>query len=391
MSANSLRVLVAALATFCVAAASHAQTPIKIGFISTLSGQAGTLGQDIYDGFMLGIEQNGGKLGGVPVQVLKEDDQFKPDVGAQVAQKLIEKENVSIITGVAASNVLMAVYRPITEKQVFLIGSNGGPSPIAGAQCSPYLFIASWQVDGFAEVMGKYATDKGYKKVLLIAPNYQAGKDALSGFKRFYKGAVVDEIYTGLSQPDFSAEIAQIASSKPDAVYAFFPGTLGVNFVRQYQQAGLLKTLPLLTSGVVDGTTLPALKETALGVLGGQFWAPDTNNPVSHQFVEAFEKKYGRIPSNFAAQGFDSALLLDSAIGKVKGNVSDKPAFMAALQQGSTKSVRGTLRFNNNHIPINDWYVFEVAKDAKGRVSLKTIATPLKDHEDAYHTQCAMK
>jgi branched-chain amino acid transport system substrate-binding protein len=381
-----------ALTAYGLSAGAYAQqAPIKIGFMSTLSGQAGSLGQDIYDGFMLAIEQNGGKLGGVPVQIFKEDDQFKPDVGTQAAQKLIDKENVSIITGVAASNVLMAVARPITERQVFLIGSNGGPSPLAGAQCSPYLFIASWQVDGFAEVVGKYATDNGYKNVFLIAPNYQAGKDALSGFKRFYKGEVADEIYTGLGQPDFSAEIAQIAAKKPDAVYAFFPGTLGVNFVRQYQQAGLLKTVPLLTSGVVDGTTLPALKETALGVIAGQFWAPDTNNPVSLQFVDAFEKKYNRIPSNFAAQGYDSALLLDSAIAKVKGNVADKPAFMAALAQGSAKSVRGTLRFNNNHMPINDWYVFEVAKDAKGRVSLKTIATPLKDHQDAYHASCPMK
>ena len=391
MSARRFKLVAFALASFCVAVASQAQAPIKIGFISSLSGPVGTLGQDIYDGFMLAIEENGGKLGGVPVQVLKEDDQFKPDVGSQAAQKLMEKENVSIITGVAASNVLMAIYRPITEKQVFLVGSNGGPSPLAGAQCSPYLFIPSWQVDGIAEVVGKYATDKGYKKVLLIAPNYQAGKDALTGFKRFYKGAIADEIYTGITQPDFSAEIAQIASSKPDAVYAFFPGSLGVNFVRQYQQAGLLKTLPLLTSGVVDGTTLPALKETALGVIGGQFWGPDTDNPVSRQFVEAFEKKYGRIPSNFAAQGYDSALLLDSAIAKVKGNVSDKAAFTAALQQGSAKSVRGTLKFSNNHVAINDWYVFEVARDPKGRVSLKTIATPLKNQEDAYHTQCAMK
>ncbi len=390
MVATGFKAIAAAVVMGCLPLVAQAQAPLKIGFISTLSGQAGSLGQDIYDGFMLAIEQNGGKLGNVPVQVLKEDDQFKPDVGTQAAQKLIEKENVSIITGVAASNVMMAIYRPITEKQVFLIGSNGGPSPLAGAQCSPYLFIASWQVDGLAEVMGKYAVDKGYKKLVLIAPNYQAGKDAMSGFKRFYTGPVADELYTGLTQPDFSAEIAQIAAAKPDAVYAFFPGTLGVNFVRQYQQAGLLKTVPLLTSGVVYGTTLPALKETALGVIGGQFWAPDTNNPVSLQFVDAFEKKYNRIPSNFAAQGYDSALLLDSAIGKVKGNVADKPAFMAALKQGSAKSVRGTLKFNNNHVPINDWYVFEVARDAKGRVSLKTIGTPLKNHQDAYHTQCTM-
>jgi len=368
-----------------------AQAPLKIGFLGTFSGPIGTLGQDQYDGFMLGVEQNGGKLGGVPVQILKEDDQFKPDVATQIVQKLIEKENVPIIVGVAGSNVMMAVYKPITDKQVFLIGSNAGPSPMAGAQCSPFFFSTSWQNDGYAEVVGKYATDKGYKKMVLIGPNYQAGKDALAGFKRFYKGQVIDEIYTPLNQPDFSAEISQIASAKPDAVYAFFPGSLGVNFVRQYQQAGLLKSLPLLTSNVVDGTTMPALKETALGVIGGQFWAPDTDNPASKQFVDAFEKKYNRIPSNFAAQGYDSALLLDAALAKVKGNVSDKKALEAALKAGTNKSIRGTLKFNSNHFPINDWYVFEVAKDAKGRVNLKTLATPLKDHKDAYYTQCAMQ
>jgi len=368
-----------------------AQTPLKIGFLGTFSGAVGQLGQDLYDGFMMVVEQGGGKLGGVPVQIIKEDDQFKPEVATQLVQKLIERENVPIITGIAGSNVMMAVYKPIVEKQVFMIGTNAGPSPMAGAQCSPFAFFASWQGDGIAEVVGKYATDKGYKNVVLIAPNYQAGKDTLTGFKRFYKGTVADEIYTPLNQPDFSAEITQIAAKAPDAVYAFFPGSLGVNFVRQYQQAGLLKTLPLLTSGVVDGTTLPALKETALGVIAGQFWAPDTDNPTSRQFVEAFEKKFNRIPSNFAAQGYDTAQLLDAALARVKGNVADKKAFEAALKAGTTKSVRGTLRFNNNHFPINDWYTFEVAKDAKGRVNLKTIATPLKDHQDAYHTQCAMQ
>jgi len=395
MAAGRRKAAALALAMVCVAGVraveAQAQAPIKIGYLGTFSGAVGTLGQDLYDGFMLAIEQNGGKLGGVPVQVIREDDQFKPEVATQLVQKLIEKDGVPIIAGVAGSNVMMAVYKPITDKQVFLIGQNAGPSPMAGAMCSPYFFSASWQGDGIAEVVGKYATDKGYKKVFLIAPNYQAGKDTLTGFKRFYKGEIVDEIYTGLTQPDFAAEIAQISAKKPDAVYAFFPGSLGVNFVRQYQQAGLLNVVPLLTSGVVDGTTLPALKETALGVIGGQFWAPDTDNPVNRQFVDAFEKKFGRIPSNFAAQGYDSALLLDAAIARVKGNVSDKAAFEAALKQGSTKSVRGALKFNNNHFPVNDWYTFEVAKDAKGRVSLKTIATPLKDHKDAYYTQCTMK
>jgi branched-chain amino acid transport system substrate-binding protein len=378
-------------AALLVSAQTFAQAPIKIGFVAVLSGPQGALGQDQYDGFMMVVERNGGKLGGVPVQILKEDSQLKPEVATQVVQKLIEKEKVSIITGITFSNEMMAVHKPITEKEVFLIGSNTGPSPFAGAQCSPYQFIVSWQNDMMSEVVGKYANDKGYKRVMALTPNYQAGKDYVAGFKRIYKGQIIDEIYTPLNQPDFSAELTQVAASKPDAVYIFYPGGLGVNFIRQYQQAGLLGKIPLFSTGTVDGTTLPALKETALGVVAGAFWGPDLNNPANKRFVEEFEKKFNRIPSQYAAQSYDAAQLLDSAIAKVKGNVSDKKSFMTALRAADFASVRGKLRFNNNHFPIQDMYVFEVAKDAKGRVSLKTLDTPFKDHKDAYHALCPLK
>jgi branched-chain amino acid transport system substrate-binding protein len=381
---------VLALAGSFLAGAAQAQEPLKIGYVNTFSGPIGPMGQDMYDAFMLAVEQSGGKLGGVPVEIIKHDDQFKPEVATQIVQKLIEKDKVQIITGLGGSNVLMAVARPIAEKEVFLIGANAGPSPLAGAQCSPYRYIVSWQNDSWAEAAGKYAADQGYKRMVLVATNYQAGKDAIAGFKRYYKGTVIDEIYPGVTQPDFSAELTQIAAAKPDAVFAFVP-TGAVNFIRQYQQAGLTKSVPLVTVGMADGISLPALKDSALGIHSVHFWAPDVDNAVSRYFVETFEKKYGRIPSNNAAQSYDSALLLDAAIGKVKGNVADKKAFMAALKQGSTKSVRGTLRFDNNNFPINDWYAFNVVKDTQGRVNLKTVATPLKNHQDAYHTQCLMK
>jgi branched-chain amino acid transport system substrate-binding protein len=386
---NHVKLLLAAM--LACAGAAHAQAPIKIGFIAELSGPQGALGQDQYDAFMMVVERNGGKLGGVPVEVIREDSQLKPEVATQIVDKLIEKENVPIITGITFSNVMMAIHKKITDKEVFLIGSNAGPAPIAGAQCSPYAFITSWQNDSQAEVVGKYATDKGYKRVLGMAPNYQAGKDFIAGFKRFYKGEVVDEIYTPLNQPDFSAELAQVAAKKPDAVYVFYPGGLGVNFVRQYKQAGLAGKIPLLSTSTTDGSTLPAQKEDALGVISGTFWGPDFNNPVSKKFVEDFEKKFNRIPSQYAAQSYDAALLLDSAIAKVKGNVADKKAFMAALKAADFKSLRGDFKFNNNNFPIQDMYVFEVAKDAKGRVNLKTVSAPLKDHQDAYHTQCKSK
>ena len=370
---------------------AQAQMPIKIGFMAELSGPQGAIGQDQYDAFMLVVERNGGKLGGVPVTILKEDSQLKPDVATQIVQKLIERDKVSIITGVTFSNVMMAIHKPITEKEIFLIGSNAGPAPIAGAQCSPYQYIVSWQNDTQAEVVGQYATDKGYKRVVGMAPNYQTGKDFMAGFKRYYIGEIVDEIYTPLYQPDFSAELTQVAASKPDAIFIFYPGGLGVNFVRQFQQAGMLGKIPLLTSSSMDASNLNALKESSLGVIAGTFWGTDFSNAASKQFVEAFEKKLNRIPSQFAAQSYDAAQLLDSAIAKVKGNVSDKKALMAALSSADFSSVRGSFKFNNNHFPIQDMHIFEVAKDAKGRVNLKAIATPLKNHQDAYHAQCALK
>jgi branched-chain amino acid transport system substrate-binding protein len=387
---NAALILAAVVGLAALDSSRAQQGPIKIGFMAELSGPQAVLGQDQYDAFMLVVEQNGAKLGGVPVSVLREDTQLKPDVAAQIAQKLIQKENVSIITGITFSNIMLAVHKPITEKEVFLIGSNAGPEQIAGAQCSPYQFIVSWQTGDQAEAVGKYAADKGYKRMFALAPNYQAGKDLVAGFKRDYREPLVDEIYVPLNQMDFSAELAQISAARPDAVYVFLPGALGINFLRQYQQAGLLGTIPVLSTATADGTTLPALKESALGVIAGSNWGPDFDNPVSRKFVDDFEKKYNRIPSQFAAQSYDAALLLDASLRKVKGNVADKKALMAALKAAEFKSVRGHFKFNNNHFPIQDMHVFEVAKDASGRVSLRTLATPLKDHQDAYHAQCPL-
>lgn len=379
------------LASLAMFAPAQAQTPLKIGFLGEMSGPQGALGQDQYDAFMLVVERNGGKLGGVPVEVLREDTQLKPEVATQIVQKLLERDQVPIITGVTFSTVLNAIYRPIDEKKVFLILSNAAPSSFAGAECSPYRFVTSWQNDQQAEVVGAYASEKGYKRIALMVPNFQGGRDYVSGFKRYFKGEVVDEIFTSLSQSDFSAELSRVAAARPDAVFAFYPGGLGINFIRQYQQLGLLGTVPLLSASTVDGINLRAQKETALGVISGSFWGPDFNTPASKEFVEQFEKKYNRIPSQYAAQSYDAALLLDSALKKTGGNVTNKEALMAALKAADFKSVRGDFKFNHNNFPIHDMHVFEVAKDDKGRVSLKTIGTPLKAHPDAYHSQCPLK
>ncbi|MCC6250427.1 MAG: ABC transporter substrate-binding protein [Rubrivivax sp.] len=388
MNASKYRAIAIAV-TAILATAAHAE--VKIGFLGTFSGAAAALGQDQYDGFMLALEQKGGKLGGAAVKIVKEDDQLKPDLGVQLVRKLIESDKVDLVTGVTFSNVMMAVAKPLAAAEMLFVGSNAGPAPLAGKDCNANFFFTSFQNDNQAEVLGKYAADKGYKKMMLLAPNYQSGRDQVAGFKRYYKGSVAAEVFTQLNQPDYSAELAQVQAVQPDAIFAFFPGGMGVNFVKQMNQAGLLKKMPVLTVSTTDGTTLPALKDDALGVLAGAAWGPDLPNPANKAFVAAFEQKYKRIPSQYAAQGFDAALAIDSALTKTKGSAADKAALRGALRAADFAAVVGGLKFNHNGFPIQDQHVFQVAKDAQGRVSLKTVATPLPALRDAYSGECALK
>lgn len=380
-------VMVAGLAAMGLSAQAQS---VKIGFMGTLSGPAGALGQDQYDAFMLGIEHLGGKLGGATVQVVKEDDQLKADLGVQLAQKLMERDKVDIITGVTFSNVMMAIHKPITDANVLLVGSNAGPSPLTGKGCHKNFFSTSWNNDSLHESMGQHATDTGYKKVYLLAPNYQAGKDALSGFKRMYKGSVIDEVYTTVNQPDYSAEIAQLQAAKPDAIYVFYPGGMGVNFVKQYQQAGLLGKLPMLSTSTVDGTTLPALKDIALGAVTGSPYSPDIDNPQNKKFVDDFKKKFNRVPSLYAAQSYDAAMLINAALAKTGGRADNRDTLRAALKSAEFKSVAGPFKFNTNQFPIRNFYRVDVAKDATGQAAFVNKGVVLKDHADAYYKDCAL-
>ncbi len=367
-----------------------AQEPIKIGFIGTMSGPGGALGQDQYDAFMLALEQKDGKLGGVPVSVIREDDQLKPDVGVQAATKLLKSDKVDIVTGVTFSNVMMAIHKPITDAQVFFIGSNAGPAPIAGKQCSPYFFSTSWDNDMLHEAGGQLTSDLGYKNLYVMAANYQAGRDAVSGFKRNYTGKVIDEVYTQVNQPDYSAEIAQLQAAAPDAVYVFYPGGMGINFVKQYRQAGLLGKIPLISAASIDGSTLPALKALAVGVITSAPYAPDLDNAQNKQFVQAFEKAYKRTPSMYAAQSYDAASLLDSAITKVNGNLTDKEAFRTALKAADFQSVRGSFKFDSNQFPDAGFYRVDVVAGADG-AKLKAISPITIKTRANFAAQCPMK
>ncbi|WP_395681391.1 ABC transporter substrate-binding protein [Inquilinus sp.] len=362
---------------------------LKIGFMATLSGPPAALGQHMRDGFQLGVKELGGTLGGLPTEVVVEDDELKPDVAVNKVRKLLESDQVDIVVGVVFSNVMMAIAKPVTDAEKILISPNAGPSPLAGKGCSPYFFSVSYQNDQNHEVMGKYAQDKGWAKVALIAPNYQAGKDALAGFKRHYKGEVAEEIYTQVNQQDFSAELAKIAAAEPQAVFVFMPGGSGVNLVRQYRQAGLADRIPFLSAFTVDETTLPATKDAALGLFAGAQWAPNLDNPANKAFVAAFEKEYGYEPALYAANGYDAAKLIDAAIRQAGGK-TDAETLKTAIRDAKWASVRGDFSWNKNNFPVQDFYLTEVVKRDDGKIVTSRVSTVFPHYGDAYADQCSM-
>lgn len=374
-----------------LSASASAEEPVKIGFISTFSGPSGQLGQELLDGFNLGIKSVGGKLGGRTVEVIKGDDQAKPDVGRQLADKMIESDRVQVITGINFSNVMLAVAKPVLDSGAFIFSVNAGPSQYAGKLCNAHYFNESFQNDTLPEAMGLYLNSKQAKRVYLMAPNYPAGKDFLAGFKRTFKGQIAGEVYTAFGQLDYAAEIAQLRAAKPDAVFFFYPGGMGINFVKQYAQAGLTKEVKLYgPSFSLDQTVLPGMGDAAIGAYASAFWTEDFDNPASKKFVADFEAAYGRVPSPNAANAYDGARILDAALTSIGGKIEDKAAFRKALENVKFDSLRGHFRFNTNHYPIQDSYLAEIVKDAKGRPTMKKLELIKADQADSYASQCHM-
>ncbi|MFY0310663.1 ABC transporter substrate-binding protein [Leisingera sp. D0M16] len=377
---KTIRMLAMAAAIPALATAAQAET--KIGMITTLSGGGAGLGVDVRDGFMLAIEQDGRE----GVEVVIEDDQRKPDVAVQIADRMIQSEKVDIMTGIIWSNLAMAVVPAATAQNVFYLSPNAGPSALAGKRCHPNYFNVAWQNDNLHEAAGAYANEAGLKNSFILAPNYPAGKDALTGYKRMYGGELAGEIYTKLGQTDYAAEIAQIRASGADSVYFFLPGGMGISFLKQYAGSGV--DLPVVGPAFsFDQGILQAVGDAALGVKNTSQWNKDIDNPANAAFVAAFQEKYGRLPSLYASQGYDTANLILSALDKAEPG--DQDAFRAALKAADFASVRGDFKFGDNHHPIQDIYVREVIKEGDVFTN-KIIATGLKDHADAYGGECKM-
>jgi len=381
----------ASAALLAAAGAAQAET-VKIGYMATFSGPPGVLGVHNRDGFLLGIEHLGGTLGGLEVEILESDDQLQPDIGKQIVDRYIQSDRVDFVVGIIFSNVMMAVYEDVVGSETFLISTNAGPSPIAGAGCSEYFFSTSWQNDQLHGAAGLQAVNDGVGSAFLIAPNYQAGRDAVAGFKREFEdhGTIAGEILTQLNQPDYSAEIAQIAASGAEAVFIFLPGGMGVNFVKQYASSGV--GLPLYSGSTVDGTTLPAIGEEMMGGYSSpNFWAPDMDTPVNQRFMADFEAKYDYIPSVYAAQGYDAAALIDSAIRAVDGDLSNKEGMRDAMRRAEFDSIRGSFSYGNNHFPVQDWYAGTVVRDEQGRATIAMGEMVAEAFADAYHGDCPMQ
>lgn len=381
-----------ALASSLAAASASAEENIKIGFVATFSGPLAAAGQDMRDAFELGLDHLGRKMAGRPVEMFYEDDQLKPEVGKQKTEKLLESSHVDILTGYIASNVLLASLPSAVNAKTFLVGANAGPSQIAGSLCSPWFFSTSWQGDQVPQAIGEYLNQKGIKSAFLMAPNYAAGKDVIAGLKADFKGQIVGEEYTKWpDQLDFSAELSKARAANADAVFAFYPGAAGLQFLGQYAQLGLQGRIPLYTAFVIDALSLPRAKDLALGVAMAQHWGVDLPNEANRRFVADFRARYKREPSFYAAQAYDAVGLIDSAVVAVGGDLSKKDAMRAAMEKANYSSVRGHYRYGNNHFPIQNFYLQEAVKDAGGNYTIKTTATILKDHQDRYHDQCPMK
>jgi branched-chain amino acid transport system substrate-binding protein len=394
MTRKSLQKLAAGLAVaLAFAGPAAAQQKVKIGFITTLSGPAAVNGEPMKNSVELALDHLGRKMAGLDVEVIYGDDQFKPDVGKQVADEMLKKHQVNFVAGIIWSNVMMAVAPTVTGAGTFMISTNAGPSPLAGKGCNELFFSTSWQNDQTPEAMGKYMQDAGLNDVYIMAPNYQAGKDMMSGFKRYFKGRIVDEVYTRMGQLDYQAELSQLRAKNPKAVFVFYPAPMGIQFLKQYSEAGLRGQFPLYSVYTVDELTIPAVKHAALGQLETRFWSPDLKNPTNQKYVADYQKKYGRLPVFYGSQSYDGIMLIDSAVRAVKGNLADKKGMIAAMRKADFSSVRGKFTYNNNHFPIQNFYLLKaVAGPTPGSDPVLEIQKAVfTNHKDAYGKDCPMK
>lgn len=385
--------IVALAATVALAPTAHAATEVKLGFIASLSGPLALVGTEMQRGMNLALEQLGGKLGGLPVKLSTGDDKAVPSEGVSAASKLIDEDKIDIVTGITASNVLVAIEPAYLDADITVLVALAGANEYAGKNCAANLFVTSFDNDDWDMVMGKWETEHGYKSVYFIGQDYQAGWEHIAAAQKTYKGKQIGPAFTPLAAVDFAAELAQIRAANPDAVHAFMVGNGGIAFVKQYAQAGLQGKIPLFgTDAMSTPLQWPAMGDATVGMTVSTSWSYEFDNKPNKKFVAAYRAKNdGRPPAIFAALQYDAIMMLDAAVRQVDGKIEDKQALRAALKKAAFSSIRGHFKFNNNHYPINDLYVEQVVKDANGQLGFKLLGRAAQDWQDPYHQDCAMK
>jgi branched-chain amino acid transport system substrate-binding protein len=387
-----IRKTVVAAAALVLAMPAFGAERIKIGFLTTLTGPAAFLGRDMVNGAQLALEEQGGRMGGVPAELVVEDDQLDPKSAVQKMHKLIESDKVDLLAGMIFGNVTAAVRGVALKSGLITVATVGSIPNILGEDCHRNYFTVSWTIDSNYEALASYLNQTGIKSVVLMAPNYVAGKLVQAGFSRAYKGKVLAEIFTKLDQPDYSVEIGEVRSQKPEAVVVFYPGGMGINFLKQYKASGAMESIPVYSSVfLTDESTFPALGDTPLGIVTTSNWNPELDNPANRKFVAAYQKKYNARPTSMGAMGYDTIMLIGAAAREVRGKVRDADAMRAALRKADFQSVRGAFRFGHNHFPIQTYYLNQVAKDPSGKLYNKLLGVAQKDVLDAFNGKCAMK
>ena len=377
-------------------ATSALAADIKIGYVTTLTTPAAVIGNDMKDAVDLAMEHLGGQMAGKSVEIIFEDDGFKPETGKQKTDKLVQQDNVPIVAGYIWSNVLLASMKTVFDEGRFLISSNAGPSQVAGNLCNQNFFSTSWQNDQTPMAMGEVLNQQGVKSLYLMGPNYAAVKDMLAGVERTFKGEIKGKDLTKWpDQLDFSAELAKAKASGAEAIFVFYPGKAGGAFIQQYQQAGLKGAMDLYSVFTVDAISLPKLQAAKLeGVLGSrmtQEWDPTLDNEANKKFVSSFREKYKRYPSFYAAQAYDTINLINSAVVAVNGDMSNTDGLRAAFKAADYGSVRGKYTVGNNGMPIQNFYLREVVTDADGNWTTKVVKTVFENHQDPYAAECPLK
>jgi branched-chain amino acid transport system substrate-binding protein len=374
-----------ALSTLMAPLAAKPVEQVRVGFSTSISGPFAALGAEARDGFNLAIKQLGAKIGGIPVEIFATDEAGNPDTARQHVDRYLKRDRIHFYTGPIGSNVALAVGPTLFAAGVFYLSNNAGPSQLAGAQCNAFFFGTAWQNDDYHEAAGKFASERNFRKVAVLAPNYPAGQDAITGFKRGYAKPIASETFTKLGQLDYAAELAKLRAEAPDALYIFLPGGMGINFIKQFVGAGLSKSTQIVGPGFsADEDVIRAVGDPMLGMFNTAHWNHDFANPASQAFVQAYQKEYGRLPSIYAAQAYDTVLMMDAAVR------DDKPTVRAALKKANFKSVRGEFKFGNNQFPIQDYVLRTVVKDSQGRTTNRTLNKVFTNHQDAYASQCKL-